>query len=84
MITPSGSGKGGKEAIMPVLSTAAISNITESIATSGGSITSDGCAAVTARRVFWGTSSNPTFALSTKTVDGSGSGSFLSSIRGLH
>jgi hypothetical protein len=65
------------------LSTVAISNISYTTASSGGSITNDGGAAVTARGVCWSTSSNPTAVLSTKTIDGSGTGSFSSSITGL-
>jgi len=65
------------------LSTVAISNISYTTASSGGSITNDGGAAVTARGVCWSTSINPTIALSTKTIDGSGIGSFTSSITGL-
>jgi len=73
-------------AVLPtVTSTAAISNIsyTTAIVSSGGSITNDGGASVTARGVCWSTSINPTVALSTKTIDGSGTGSFSSSITGL-
>jgi hypothetical protein len=70
-------------ALPTVTSTLAISNIDFTSATSGGSISLDGGAAVTARGVCWSTSSNPTAALSTKTIDGSGMGSFTSSITGL-
>ena len=71
-------------AVLPtVTGTTAISNISYSTANSGGTITNDGGAAVTARGVCWSTSSNPTIALSTKTIDGSGIGSFTSSIMGL-
>jgi hypothetical protein len=52
-------------------------------ANSGGSVSSDGGAVVTARGVVWGTSTNPTIALSTKTTDGSGIGTFISNITGL-
>jgi hypothetical protein len=71
-------------AVLPtVTSTAAISNISDTTASSGGSITNDGGASATARGVCWSTISNPTIALSTKTIDGSGIGSFTSSITGL-
>jgi hypothetical protein len=71
-------------AVLPtVTSTAAISTITNTTASSGGTITNDGGAAVTARGVCWSTSINPTIALSTKTIDGSGTGSFTSNITGL-
>ena len=70
-------------ALPTVASTLAISNINYTTANSGGVITIDGGAAVTERGVCWSTSSNPTAALSTKTIDGSGIGSFTSSITGL-
>ena len=67
---------------LPSLTTNSISNITQNTATSGGNITADGGATVTARGVCWATSSNPTTANS-HTSDGSGTGSFTSSITGL-
>jgi len=70
-------------ATLPVLSTNSISGINQNSAISGGNITSEGSSAVIARGVCWGTSANPTIALSTKTVDGSGTGSFTSNITGL-
>ncbi|OQY02885.1 MAG: hypothetical protein B6I20_06115, partial [Bacteroidetes bacterium 4572_117] len=69
--------------VIPTLTTTAASAITETTATSGGNITDDGGATVTARGVCWGTSTNPTTALSTKTSDGTGTGAFASSITGL-
>jgi hypothetical protein len=59
-----------------------VTAITTISATSGGNITTDGGAAVTARGVCWSTSPNPTIADS-KTSNGSGTGSFTSSISGL-
>ena len=70
-------------ALLPTITTTAVTSITTSSATSGGTITSDGGAAVTARGICWSTSSNPTIALSTKTTDGTGTGSFSSSLIGL-
>ncbi len=52
-------------------------------ANSVDNITSDGGASVTARGVVWNTSQNPTIALSTKTIDGTGTGNFSSAISGL-
>src|SRR5665647_580125 len=69
-------------AILPVLTTTSISALTSTTATSGGNITSDGGSVVTARGVCWSTTSNPTIA-SSKTTDGTGSGTFSSSITGL-
>jgi uncharacterized protein (TIGR02145 family) len=67
----------------PVLTTVSVSNITTYTASSGGSITSSGGADITARGVVWGNSQNPTVSLSTKTSNGTGTGSFTSSITGL-
>ena len=66
----------------PVVSTTAVSEITATAATSGGNITSDGGASVTARGVCWGTSINPVVG-GTCTSDGTGTGTFISSIGGL-
>lgn len=71
------------QATIPTLSTTAISAIGITAATSGGSISADGGSPVTARGECWSTSSGPTTALSTKTLDGTGTGSFTSSITGL-
>jgi hypothetical protein len=74
-----------KDSQNPILSTVTTTNVT-SIATttaiSGGNITSDGGALVTERGVCWSTTANPTIANS-KTIDGSGSGSFVSNLMGL-
>jgi uncharacterized protein (TIGR02145 family) len=69
--------------VAPTLETATISSITTTSAVSGGNITANGGATVTARGVCWSTSANPTVTLSTKTVDGAGNGTFTSSITGL-
>lgn len=67
----------------PVLTTANITIITTNGASSGGNISSNGGAEITARGVIWSTSQNPTIALTTKTLDGTGAGLFISSISGL-
>lgn len=69
--------------VVPILNTTAVSAIDVTSASSGGNITSDGGAVITARGVVWSTASNPTVALATKTIDGTGLGSFSSSITGL-
>lgn len=69
--------------VLPTLQTTAVTAINTTVAVSGGNITSDGGATVTAKGVVWGTSQNPTIALSTKTTDGSGVGSFISNISNL-
>jgi uncharacterized protein (TIGR02145 family) len=69
---------------LPSLSTSAVSAVTTSTASSGGNITSDGGGSITARGVCWSTSQNPTVTLSTKTSNGTGSGSFTSTLSGLN
>jgi len=69
-------------ATLPILTTTAISSITSSTASGGGNISSDGGAAVTVRGVCWGTVSNPV-ATGNHTTDGTGIGTFVSSITGL-
>jgi len=68
--------------LLPILSTTAANNIKTTSATSGGIITNDGGSAITASGVCWNTSPNPTTANS-KTTDGTGLGSFTSSITDL-
>ncbi len=67
---------------MPVVTTNEVTNITQTTATCGGNVTSDGNAEVTARGVCWSTSQNPTIN-DNKTSDGNGTGSFTSNITGL-
>ena len=64
------------------LTTNTVTAITASTATCGGNITNDGGDTITERGVCWNTSSSPTIANS-KTIDGSGTGSFTSSLTGL-
>jgi uncharacterized protein (TIGR02145 family) len=71
-----------KEITVPVITTDAASNISYTIATSGGNITSDGGTAVTARGVCWNTTGNPTVT-DTKTSDGTGVGSYTSNLSSL-
>jgi uncharacterized protein (TIGR02145 family) len=71
-----------KDAQAPVLTTTAVSAVTDTTAAIGGNITSDGGAAVTARGICWSTKNNPTIA-DNKTVSGIGTGTFSSTITGL-
>jgi len=66
-----------------VNATTALSGIGFDVALSGGNILSEGGSTVTARGVCWSTNVHPTVALATKTTNGTGSGSFSSSISGL-
>jgi uncharacterized protein (TIGR02145 family) len=71
-------------ATLPTLTTTAALAITAITATSGGNITSDNGATITARGICWSTTANPTIALTTKTNNGTGTGAFTSSIIGLN
>ena len=75
-------GIGGSSPTGPTVTTTAITAITATTASSGGDVSSDGGAAVTARGVCWSTSTNPTTSDS-KTTDGTGTGAFTSAITGL-
>jgi uncharacterized protein (TIGR02145 family) len=68
---------------IPTVTTIPISDITSTSAKSGGIVTGDCGSVVTARGVVWSTSPNPTISLTTKTTNGSGTGSFTSSLSGL-
>ena len=67
----------------PFVSTSSTSLVTLTGANSGGSISSDGGATVTARGICWSTTSNPTLA-SNITVNGLGVGSFTSILSNLN
>lgn len=78
---------------VPVMATTAVSNM-QTIAdtvigtyvklNSGGNVLNTGGTPVLQRGVCWSTSPNPTIALSTKTVDGAGTGSFTSQVSNLN
>ncbi|MCJ7449571.1 MAG: fibronectin type III domain-containing protein [Bacteroidales bacterium] len=70
------------EPSLPVISTTKISEITQTTALSGGNISSDGGAPVTASGVCWATKANPTIDNSI-TTDGTSFGSFSSILTGL-
>lgn len=67
---------------VPVVTTAAVANVSANSATCGGNVTADGGSVVTARGVCWSTTENPTVSDS-HTTDGSGVGNFNSTITGL-
>ena len=75
-------GGGGGVVNLPTVITYSVTNITESSAYSGGEVTSDGGSTVTARGVCWSTSENPTIN-GTHTADGTGTGTFTSSLTNL-
>lgn len=67
---------------MPTVVTTSVLNITQTTATIGGNITSDGGAAVIARGVCWSTNPDPDLTDS-HTSDGYGIGEFNSNLSGL-
>lgn len=67
----------------PTVTTTTATQVTAGSAKTGGNVTDDGGYTVTARGVCWSTSSIPTILLPTKTNDGVGTGTFISSITGL-
>src|ERR1035437_9372349 len=66
----------------PVVSTIAVSNIEQTTATSGGSISNDNGLTVIVKGICWITNQTPTIA-DNKTSDSTGSENFTSSITGL-
>lgn len=68
--------------VVPSLTTLPVRSITGSSAQSGGAITDEGGATVTARGVVYSTNPNPTLS-DNKTEDGEGPGEFESRITGL-
>ncbi len=69
-------------AVLPTLTTTELTLVTSATAVSGGNITNDGGATVTARGVCWSTKQTPTIA-DGKSTDGTGAGVYTSAITGL-
>jgi len=69
-------------ATKPSLSTTPVTNITTTTATSGGLISDDGGATITANGVCWGKTENPTIE-GIKTTEGISTGQFVSNLTGL-
>jgi uncharacterized protein (TIGR02145 family) len=67
---------------LPAVSTKAITSVTSTTAISGGNITGNGGAPITALGVCWGISPGPTVS-DEKTSDGAGTDSFTSILNGL-
>ena len=68
-------------ATTPTLTTTAVSSIAMTKALSGGTISFDGGANITGRGICWSTTANPTIDLTTKTIDGSGTGTFIKNMK---
>jgi len=69
--------------LLSTVTTTAVTSITATTASSGGNVTEDGGSAVTARGVCWSTSTSPTL-IDNHTSDGTGTGTFTSSLTGLN
>lgn len=67
---------------LPILTTLSITEITQTTAVSGGNIIADNGGPITAKGVCWATTEKPTIA-NNNTVDGTGSGSFASTLKSL-
>lgn len=67
----------------PVVTTIAVTGITQVFAVSGGEVTKDGGDGNTVRGIVWSTTSNPTITSNVVTDGGTGKGSFISNISGL-
>ncbi len=67
---------------LPAITTTAVTDITQTTASGGGNVTSDGGDIVTLRGVCWSRSANPTTA-GNHTTDGGGTGAYVSSLTGL-
>jgi len=65
------------------ISTTTVNTITQTTAKSGATIFSDGGSAISVRGICWNTSPLPTVFLSTKTIDGNGTGEYISNLTNL-
>ena len=68
---------------LPTVTTTSISSITADKATSGGEVTGDGGALITARGICMATTINPTLSNTVLTASSTGPGGFTSNINGL-
>ncbi len=69
---------------LPVITTNPLNSLTSSSVISGGSISYDGGSNIIKRGVCWSAFPNPTIALSSKTEDGGGVGSFNSIVSNIN
>jgi uncharacterized protein (TIGR02145 family) len=68
---------------VPTVTTTAITGLTLTSAISGGNVSADGGAAVTARGVCWAITANPVIGATNTTSNGTGTGVFTSNLAGL-
>ena len=69
---------------LATITTTEVTGITPSTASSGGNITSDGGGSIIARGVCWASDTDFPTTAHPKTMDGTGTGSFTSNLKGLH
>lgn len=69
--------------VLPSITTAPSSSITPLSASSGGNVTSGGHGEVSSRGIIWSKNPQPVFTLTTKTSDGTGTGTFISELTNL-
>lgn len=69
--------------VVPTVTTSTISSITAVTASGGGNVTADGGGTVSARGVCWNTTGTPDIINDSYTSNGTGTGSFTSSLTGL-
>jgi len=73
-----------EEIVLPTITTAEVTDITSTTATSGGNVTDDGNGDITSRGLVWATSTNPTAEDNDgKTIEIPGTGKYTSEITGL-
>jgi hypothetical protein len=72
-----------KAAVLPIVTTADVTNVTQMTAKGGGEVTSDGNADITARGLVWSNSPTPEIGTANSSADGTGTGAFTSNITGL-
>src|SRR4051812_9752159 len=70
------------EIALPTVTTMALSEPSTSGVKSGGTVSGTNTGEITARGVVWGTASAPVISSPTKTVDGTGTGDFVSTLTG--
>ncbi len=83
LLTSFGCKKEEDSAKLATITTTSISGITATTAIGGGTISNNGGDWVNTRGVCWSIEPNPTVGLSTKTANGTGNGTFTSTITGL-
>lgn len=71
------------EPVLPIVTTAEVTDVAQQTAKCGGEVTDDGNDDVTAYGVVWSNSPAPTLETGNLTNDGSGTGAFTSDLTGL-